>query len=108
MENFNLFSQEMPSKKQVEQYAVYFLWKLYNVLKPDGEIFVISNTYPPKTNRTAEIIFQTSQEEKDFFLFTHIFKTKKRYKPKARPLQVNIFEFQKILINCSGEKVLTI
>jgi len=97
MENFNLFSQEMPSKKQVEQYAVYFLWKLYNVLKPDGEIFVISNTYPPKTNRTAEIIFQTSQEEKDFFLFTHIFKTKKRYKPKARPLQVNIFDFQKYL-----------
>ncbi len=97
MENFNPFSQEMPSKKQVEQYAVYFLWKLYNVLKPDGEIFVISNVYPPKTNRTAEIIFQTSQEEKDFFLFTHIFKTKKRYRPKARPLQVNIFDFQKYL-----------
>ncbi len=97
MEKFSSFSQVMPSKKQVEHYAVYLLWKLYNILKPDGEIFVISNAYMPKTNRSAEIIFKTRLEEKNFFLFTHIFKTKKKYKPEDESLQVNIFDFQKYL-----------
>ncbi len=97
LEKFSLLSQEMPSKKHVEQYVVYALWKLYNVLKPDGEIFVISNSYTPKTNRTVEITFKTEKEEKKFALFTHIFKTRKKYVLKGAPLQINTFDFQKYL-----------
>lgn len=97
MENFNPLSSEMPSATQVKQYAVYFLWKIYDVLKPDGEIFVISDTHIPKTNRTTEITFRTLQEEKNFFLFTHIFKTRKKYRPGSKPLLINIFDFQKYL-----------
>ncbi len=96
-ENFGLFSHEMPSRKQMEQYTVYLLLRLYNVLKPDGELFIISNVYTPKTNATAEIIFKSPEEEKNFLLFTHIFNTKKKYKPKGDPLQINIFDFQKYL-----------
>jgi len=97
MEKFSSLSQEMPSKKRMEQYAVYMLWKLYSILKPDGEIFIISNDYTPKTNRTTKVIFKTDQEEKSFTLFTHIFKTKKKYRAKTQSLQVNIFDFQKYL-----------
>ncbi len=97
LEKFSPFSQEMPSKKSAEQYVVYTLWKLYNALKPDGEIFVISNVYTHKTNRTAEIVFKTEQEEKKFGVFTHIFKTKKKYKLKGQPIQINVFDFQKYL-----------
>ncbi len=97
LENFIPPSQEMLSKKSAEQYVVYTLWKLYNVLKPDGEIFVISDSYTPKTNRTAEIVFKTKQEEKKFTFFSHVFKTKKKYRPRGKPLQVNIFDFQKYL-----------
>ncbi len=97
LEKFSPFSQEMPSKRNAEQYVVYTLWKLYNALKSDGEIFVISNAYTPKTNQTAEIVFKSEQEEKKFGVFTHIFKTKKKYKLKGRPLQINIFDFQKYL-----------
>ncbi|MDY6973522.1 MAG: hypothetical protein SV775_14525, partial [Thermodesulfobacteriota bacterium] len=97
MEEFSPLSQEMLSKKRLDQYAVYVLWKLYNLLKPDGEIFVIANRYTPKTNHVKDLVFKTTQEEKNFFLFNHIFKTRKKYKPKGRLLQVNVFDFQNYL-----------
>ncbi len=97
VEKFGMLPQEMLNKKQMEHYGAYVLWKLYNVLKPDGEIFIISNAYTPKTNKTAEIAFKGREEEKNFSLFTHIFQTKKKYRPKGQPLQINIFDFQKYL-----------
>ncbi|SPD72056.1 conserved hypothetical protein [uncultured Desulfobacterium sp.] len=97
MDKFNPFTRRMPTKKQVEQFAVYFLWKIYNVLKPNGEIFIISNAHTPKTNRITELVFKSIEEEKLFALFTHIFKTKKRYRPKGEPIQVNIFDLEKYL-----------
>ncbi len=97
MEKFSPFSRRMPSKKEVEQFAVYFLWRTYNILKPDGEIFIISNVPTPKTNRITELVFETVEEEKYFSLFTHIFKTKKRYRPKGEPILVNIFDLEKYL-----------
>jgi hypothetical protein len=97
LKKFSPLSQEIFPKRRLEQYVVYMLWKLYHVLKPDGEVFIISNVYAPKTNKTVEITFKTLEEEKRFSLFTHIFRTKKKYRPCGEPLQVNIFDFQKYL-----------
>ena len=97
MEKFGPLSQEMLSKKRLDQYAIYILWKLYNLLKPDGEVFIIDSRYTPRTNRTIELVFKTTQEEKNFALFSHIFKVRKKYSAKDQPHQVNIFDFQKYL-----------
>ncbi len=97
MERFTTLSQEMISKKRLEQYALYILWRAFNCLKPDGEIFIITNHYTSKTNKTTKLIFKTPQEEKKFALFYHVFKTRKKYRIKNRSLQVNIFDFQKYL-----------
>ncbi len=97
MEEFGPLSQKTLSKKRLDQYSIYILWKLYNLLKPNGEIFFIANHYTAKTNQTTQLIFKTVQEEKNFILFSHIFKTKKKYKTKNKSLQANIFDFQKYL-----------
>ena len=97
MDDFDLLSQETLSKKRLNQYSVYILWMLYNLLKPEGELFIIADHYTAKTNRTTELIFKTIQEEKNFALFTHLFKTKKKYKTENQTLQVNVFDFQKYL-----------
>jgi len=97
MEKYSPVSQKMLSRKRLEQYAIYILWKIYNLLKPDGEIFIIANHYTQKTNRTTKLTFKTTKEEKNFILFSHIFKTKKKYRTKDKSLPVNIFEFQKYL-----------
>ncbi len=97
MENFSPLSREAPSKRRLEQYAVYILWKLYNLIKPEGEVFILADHYTLKTNRTTKLIFKTDQEEKNFYIFSHIFKTKRKYRPKKHSVQVNIFDFQKYL-----------
>ena len=77
--NFSTLSQETYSRKRLNQYGIYILWKLYNLLKPNGEIYIVANHYTPKTNKSVRVVFNTRQEEKNFGLFTHIFKTKKKY-----------------------------
>jgi hypothetical protein len=96
-ERFSPLSREILTKKRLDQYVVYILWKVYNLLKPDGEVFIIASHHAPKTNRVTRITFKTEQEEKNFALFTHIFKTKKKYNIKNHALQVNIFDFRKYM-----------
>jgi hypothetical protein len=97
MDQFSALSREKTAKKRLEQYAIYALWKIFNCLKPDGEIFIITNHFTPKTNRTTKLIFKTTQEEKNFTLFSHIFKTSKKYKIRNHSLLANIFDFQNYL-----------
>ena len=59
IEKSNPFSQEVLSKKRLKQYAIYILWKIYSLLKPDGEIFIIANHYTQKTNRTTKPVSYT-------------------------------------------------
>jgi len=97
MDKFSTLAQEMPSKRRLDQYAMYILWKLYNLLKPDGELFIVANRYTRKTSQSTRILFKTAQEEKSFLLFTHLFRTKKKYRIKNHSLHVNVFDFQKYL-----------
>ena len=97
MEKFVPRSSGMLAKTQLQNYAIYMLGKIYKMLKPDGEILLIAHRHALRTNQSAEISFKTIQERKNFGLFSHIFKTKKKYQIRGKALQVNIFDFQKYL-----------
>lgn len=97
LESFSPLANQPASKKQLDQYVTYTLWKLYNVLKPEGEIFIIGTRYTAKTNRSVDIAFKNELEEKSFAVFSHIFKTKKKYHIKDHALEVNLFDFQNYL-----------
>lgn len=97
MEKFVPSPRGVRSIGQLEKYAVYLLGKVYRALKPAGEIFIIAHRHARKTKQDATIKFKTIQEEKNFVLFSHIFKTRKRCNPQKRSFQVNIFDFQKYL-----------
>jgi len=97
MEKFGHGGSQRLSKKKAEQYATYLMWKLYGVIKPGGEIYVIANHHLPKTSETATIKFNTEHEEKNFLLFSHLFKTQIPYRSAREALQVNIFDFQHYL-----------
>jgi hypothetical protein len=89
------------SRTRLQQYATHMLWKIYNLLAPEGELLVLATRYSPKTNRTSTIVFKNSLEKKNFALFTHLFKTKKRYRVIGPSLQANLFDFQKYLSGAS-------
>ena len=97
MGQFNRLDQQTISRKRLEQYSIYMLWKICNLLKSEGEIFIVADHFPAKSNHTTELTFKTEREEKRFALFTHIFNTKKRYKIKDHGVRVNIFDLQKYL-----------
>lgn len=97
MEKFIPQSGGAMSKRRLENYVYYILGKVYDLLKPDGEIFIISCRLPLSTDQTIEVTFKTEQEEKSFLLFSHLFKTRKKYPAKGRTLQVNTYDFQRYL-----------
>ena len=97
MEKFNPRLVETPLTKQLRAYAIYILGKIYHLLKPDGEIFIIANHYTLKTTQTVKVSFKSLQEERSFLLFSHVFKTKKKYQAKGRVLEVNASDFQTYL-----------
>ncbi len=96
MEKFFSLPLKKMTRGRIKQYAGYLIWKIYNLLKPNGELFIISGHHTPKTNRSTKLVFKTLQEEINFLLFTHIFKTRKRYQAKTTDggYQVNIFDLQ--------------
>ncbi|MFH1488459.1 MAG: hypothetical protein ABII06_06110 [Pseudomonadota bacterium] len=97
MEKFGLRKSGMLSKRQSESYALYLLGKIYEILKPDGEIFIIADRLTSKTNRSVSVGFKTEREEKNFILFSHIFRTRKKYSGKSRSKLVNVYDLQKYL-----------
>jgi len=96
-ESFNPWQKRMPSKRKLREYARYVVHRIYRCLAQDGEIFMMANRHPLKSRQTIEVRFQTPQEEKNFLLFSHIFKTSKRYVSGGKPYQVNIYDLQKYL-----------
>ncbi|PKN28737.1 MAG: hypothetical protein CVU64_11820 [Deltaproteobacteria bacterium HGW-Deltaproteobacteria-21] len=85
------------SRKELEEHALYILGKVHRLLKPGGEIFIIAHRFPTTHNRAVRVVFRTEQEEKNFLLFTHIFKTRSRYRTRNGSQEVDSFDFQKFL-----------
>jgi hypothetical protein len=96
-ERFSPEARRTISGRQLETYAYYIIGKVYGLLKPDGEIFVIAGRLPVETRREIKVRFHTEEEAKNFVLFSHIFKTEKRYQAKAKTFTVPVFEFHKFL-----------
>ena len=97
MEKFSPLTREALSKRRLDQYCIYFLWKIRNLLKTEGEIFILADHFTAKTHQSVEVTFHTEEEEKNFLLFTHLFNTRKRYKIRDHRVRVNIYDFQKYL-----------
>ncbi len=84
-------------KKRIDYYAYYLLLKIYKLLQPEGALFVVSKRYISRTDKNIKVKFKSEEEEKQFAIFTHLFKTKKRYKFHRKTLYVNLFDFHNYL-----------
>jgi hypothetical protein len=97
MEKFASPVSGLGSKKDLEDRVMFFLGKVYTLLKPEGELYMIAPRLPLETDSRVNITFRSEQEKKNFLFFAHIFKTKERYRPRGMSLQVNVFDLQKYL-----------
>ncbi|MFO7785694.1 MAG: hypothetical protein ACQET7_06375 [Thermodesulfobacteriota bacterium] len=92
------------SKTGRDRYVRYLLGKIYRALKPDGEIYIIANHYAQKTNQSVKVTFKTNEEKKKFLLFSHIFRTRRKYQVRDRSERIHAFDFQKYLRGVYVEK----
>jgi hypothetical protein len=87
-----------PNRSQLENYLLYTLDKIYKILKPDGELFIVAHRNKQKSSRDSTITFKSIEEQKNFLVFTHIFRTEKRYEVRdTLSVEVNIFDFEKYI-----------
>ncbi len=96
-ERFGPRARGIISKRQLESNAYYLIGKVYNLLKPDGEMCLIAGRFPPEPRQEIKVRFHSDEEAKNFVLFSHIFKTERRYQTKAKSFPVSVFEFHKFL-----------
>lgn len=92
------------SPASMDTYIRYLLVKIYRALKPGGEIYIIANHYAQKTTENVKVTFKTNAEKKKFLLFTHIFRTRRKYHLTERSEHINAFDFQKYLRGVYVEK----
>ncbi|MBW1996916.1 MAG: hypothetical protein JRJ29_03005 [Deltaproteobacteria bacterium] len=97
MKEFNPSKKALTSKKRLREYAIYFLNRSFQSLKQGGELFMIADSHPLRSKQTVEVTFRSLEEEKNFLLFSHAFRTMKKYHSGGGAYQVNVFDLQKYL-----------
>ena len=72
-------SKRTVTQKKLMNYAVYLAGKLYDILKPDGKLHVLSHAPAPWDEQICRVQFKSEEDLKFFLLYSHTFKTKRRY-----------------------------
>ncbi len=81
-----LLEQQLPgaskrpmSRKRLSYYAMYLAGKIYDILEPNGKIHVLAHSPGPQEDQSCHVRFKSDEDLKFFLLFSHTFKTKKKY-----------------------------
>lgn len=84
-----LLEQQLPkvskrpmTRQRLINYAGYLAGKIYDLLESNGKLIMLASASVPKGDQICEVRFQNDEELKFFLLFSHIYKTKKRYEGK--------------------------
>jgi len=60
-------------------YAGYLSGKIYELLEPQGKFIVLTHSFDTGKTQTCRVHFKSEKERKAFLLFSHVFKTSKKY-----------------------------
>jgi len=96
-DNFFQIPEENITKNKIKGLLIHLIWNVWKILKTDGDMLVIANHNTQATNRSIKVKFLSDYEKKSFVLFSHIFRTKKRYHILDDIVLVNMFDFQQYL-----------
>ncbi|MGD8995069.1 MAG: hypothetical protein PVH34_07635 [Syntrophobacterales bacterium] len=79
-------------------YGTYVAGKIYDLLEADCELCIIASRQFPRTNEEVWVDFRNPTDLRNFLLFTHVFRSKKRYRSKKGSLlRVHLADFYNYL-----------
>ncbi|MBW1712178.1 MAG: hypothetical protein JRJ59_03425, partial [Deltaproteobacteria bacterium] len=81
-------------KKEIFNLCRYLTAKLYDLLNDNGRLVIMAPRTIEPTGQRATVTFRRSNELKNFLLFSHVFKTQKRYHPpgESGQLEVDLYD----------------
>jgi hypothetical protein len=92
------FSGPSRSQQSFTTYGTYVAGKLYELLGLGGLLMVVSSKPFPWTHKEVWVEFRNSDDLRNFLLFTHAFRAKKRYRGQTGSLQrVDLADFYNYL-----------
>lgn len=81
--------QQTSRLQRLIQWATYLSGKLYDLLERGGKFIVMAHCPYTREETDYQVEFKTEQELKYFLIYTHIFRTKKKYRTSSRQLQIH-------------------
>jgi hypothetical protein len=79
-------------------YGTYVAGRIYDLLKSGGELCIVASRPFPRTNQEIWVEFRNPDDLRNFLLFTHIFRSKKRYRGRSGSLmRVHLADFYNYL-----------
>jgi len=86
------------SQETFVTYGTYVAGKIYDLLGKGCELCVISSKPFPPTNQEVWVEFRDQTDLRNFLLFTHVFRSRKRYRGKiGNLLRVHLADFYNYL-----------
>ena len=81
-----------------EAYGYFVASRLYDLLEEDGETLVLADRPLGSSRETLNVRFAGQEEFKRFLLFSHVYRTRRRYRSgEGLTLNVNRFDFHAFL-----------
>lgn len=81
-----------------EAFGYYMAGHLWDMLEEDGEVLCLADRPLGASNETCQVRFLSQGEFKRFLMFSHVYRTRRRYKSgKNLDLTVNLFDFHTFL-----------
>jgi hypothetical protein len=81
-----------------EAYGFFMASRLYDLLEEDGEMLVLADRPLGSSRETLTVRFSGQEEFKRFLLFSHVYRTRRRYRSgEGLVLKVNRFDFHAFL-----------
>ncbi|MFH1033802.1 MAG: hypothetical protein V1806_04790 [Pseudomonadota bacterium] len=81
-----------------EAYGFFVASRLYDLLEEDGELLVLADRPLGSSRETLSVRFNGQEEFKRFLLFSHVYRTRRRYRSgEGLGLSVNRFDFHAFL-----------
>ena len=86
------------TQKIFTKYGTYVAGKIYDLLGSGGELCIIASRPFPRTDQEVWVEFRSLDDLRNFLLFTHVFRSKKRYRGKGGSLlRVHLADFYNYL-----------
>ncbi len=92
-----LLEQKLPrtsrrgmNRRRLMDYAMYLLGKVYDLIDEGGKIHVLAHSSCPQEDESCRVRFKSEEELKFFLLFSHTFKTRRRYEGHSTDMALEV------------------